>query len=314
MDIDYASIEPLITQRMVKGRQVHVTFARPQGGPSVSTSASLRKDNTAGQRIKDSVKRSFMYEARNMLMRALGGLFGGGVAGRVARQATHEVQRSVAAKLEYSEADVQRAIVEAFKRVQGKFARDPQTKTWGAAGKVAQSQSAYDKLLASHPIAEGWDRMVLARVLVEVARADGSMQAGEQQLLGQILPGTDLRELAAKPPLSAAELQGTSELAREAIALLAFSLALADEQLSAAETQRLNAIAGGLGLSASRADALRKLAAAQVLERVFERVWADGKRSPEETTALQAVAQACGISPDELARQEVDFRKQHGKF
>ncbi len=314
MEVEYEDIAPLVAQQTVRQRQVHVTFTCPKSGRSVESSASLRKDNSAGQRMKDSVKRSFMHAARNMLTRALGSLFGHGMAGQVARSATYEAQRGVEARLAFSKADVQRGIVAAFERVRAQFAKDPESGAWVASGAVAASQSAYDQLLAAHPISEGWDRAILARVLVEVARADGTLEPRELALLDQLLPGQDVRQLAAKPALSAAELGGTSAQARPSILLLACSLALADEELSAEELTRLDAIGTGLGFGRDKVAELRRLAAQQVIERVLGQVWRSGSCDAAARAELEALATACGVSAGELAQQEVAFRKRHGFF
>ncbi len=123
---EYVQIQHLVAQRQVEGNRVRVRFACPQSGYSVESVGSLRKSNSMGQRLGDSVKGSFVNEARNMVSSTLGNVLGHGMMGRLARQATSEASRSVQGALRFSEEDVQRGVLAAFRSVQHSFRPDAQ--------------------------------------------------------------------------------------------------------------------------------------------------------------------------------------------
>lgn len=118
----------------------------------------------------------------------------------------------------------------------------------------------FARQLREAPVTAQKDRLVLAKVLLDVARADGRIATEEWDFLSQHAPDL-LALLESDPqPLSRAELLQASPQTRETIFMLAWALALADRQLAEAERERLRAHAEGLGIAAERAALLRALA------------------------------------------------------
>lgn len=315
-EIPFASIQPLIADQQVHGSSVRVTFRCPQTGFSVDSSAGIKKGQSLSDVAMASAKRSLWWSLRSTLLRLISSSLGHGVAGRVGRDVGNQFLRQAGQGVEFSSEEVQAAVVDAFTRVQSKFRHDGNQ--WIAAhglGAEGAPVSDFRRQLQQAMPSEPYDRGILARLLVEVAKADGQLAAEEERFLSTYLDpsfGTP-RQLAQRPALTGIELDETSSGAvRDTILMLGWALALSDQDVNPGEQARLNEVAGGLKIDAGRAAELRGYAANFLVEQALEHAYPSGHRDERAHAAAIALAGKLGLSQEDAERADVRFRKARG--
>ena len=327
-EITYETIKPLLAKEEERGGEMACTFTCPVSGVSVDASGAMHKAESAVGRVADqmkqSVKRSLFYSIRNAVTNAVGDLLGGGTAGRIGRQAaysaTGEAERRGSAGSgagpSFSEAEKQAAVVEAFNKVAAQFVWDAENDRWIAAKLRAEMATEFSRQMDAAPITQIYDHGVLARMLTEIASADGKIGDDERAFLEGFAPaGTEtVDELAKKPPLSNVELdEATKGEARETMLMLAWALALTDESLAEEELARLDAYAEGLGIGTDRAAELKRCAQVHIVDQAIAGGYAAGHDQAQVKAHALELAGQIGLDPEEAERAEVKYRKRVGK-
>ncbi len=311
-DITYASIEPNIASVQTNGSQVHVVFQCPVSGQQVESRAAMHRGTGMGSRARESAKRSMMYSLRRSVSSAIRGAFGYGFFGRMGQDLANSAMRQLDESTRYSSGDQQEAVVRAFESVRAQFAWDAREERWIMGSAAEHTVSGFAGQLASHPVTERYDLGVMARILTEIARADGDLGDEERSFLIDFLPsdvGT-VDQLVGRPPLSGVELSETSAgLHRKTMVMLGWTVAFCDDSLDPTEAQRMQEIALALQLSESDAIEAQQLAQQFVVDQAIETVHAMGGDAREEAIAL---ATRIGMDPTEAERAEIRFRKRMG--
>lgn len=310
--LTYDLIKPLIAAQETRGSTLQVVFRCPVTGEERPSSASVRQG--AVSRTKSSMKRSLWYGVRSVLAQTVRSMVGGGMAGSMATTVVHTAGPTGGPGYSFTEEELRTAAVEAFQRVQRYFAWDEGAGRFVAASHLKGLQTGFQELMASVSLTEGWDRSVLARMLAEIAAADGEI-ADEERELFDIFAGTDvepIERLVQRDRLTAAELDATTPKVREALVVMATALAMADEDFDASERARLDDFAKGLGISGARAAELTEMAREQVVDMLLEQVYADGHADPEERAMVNSLAHNLGVPRDALDRYDVRVRKRKG--
>lgn len=317
--ISYASIHPMIVKAEDRGRTIQVGFQCPVSGKIVESSATVVAQPTMAGNVKNTLQRSLMYQLRSSVFYALRSVFGSGVTGRVVSDVAYgAIPRHNSAQQQQapSEADRQAAIVEAFKRVAHNFTWDASNNRWVSAETTQASSDPLSEQINRAPLTLRYDQGVMARMIIEIARADGQLAQEERAMLTELIPpelGT-LQEIAAKPALNPIELDEASQgPTRETMLLFAWAVALTDEELAQAESQRLAEFAQGLGLGQQQADAVKHKAQEFILSKAMERVSYFGY-DDNASREVQGVAQRIGMSPEQAQRTEIRLRKARGLF
>ncbi|MCB9764034.1 MAG: hypothetical protein H6739_29960 [Alphaproteobacteria bacterium] len=321
-EITYENVKPLITGVETQGRTVRVAFTCPVSGATLESSYTLPRDNSTSSQIATRAKRSFFNQVRwsiaRSVRRALGYGFVGRIVGDVISGAVDGVARDAANSTSVSKDEEQTAAVEAFKRIARQWAWDDRNSRWITTQAARDTLSAFDQQIAAAPIAAAYDRSVAARMLVEVSSADGRITRDEEAFLLEFLDpevGTP-QDLAQRPPLSDAELNETSGGAvRETLLMLAWALALCDEDLAESETERLGAYARGLRLNPRQADAAKERAQLHILDQVLDRiVHFGGALDARAREQVQSAAARLGMSAAQAEVAEARFQKRRGMF
>jgi uncharacterized tellurite resistance protein B-like protein len=200
-------------------------------------------------------------------------------------------------------------VLRAFQGVSERFAWDG--RRWVSAESLAETQTEFARQLGALKLTSPYDRSVLARMLMEVAQADGRITAEERELLGRFV-AADVGE--GRAPLSRAELSETSPGAREAALMIAWAVALADSELSDAEREKLGAHAAGLGISGERAAVLKGYAQAFLVDQALAQVYAGGRRDEAAYREVMELARRLGLGAEEAERVDIRYRKRNGVF
>ena len=309
---DWASIAPLVSRLDASGRTVRVTFRCAVTGEEVTAQAHLPMDNSVGARIGQQVQRSLLYSVQGAISSAIRSAFGHGIMGRVAGDAAYGVMSEATRGARVgglSQADKQRGAEQAFASVAQRFTWDPGRGGWVSAKVAHEAVGGFELRLQQHAPTHPYDRLILARVLVEVAQADGRLAPEESEWLGDCLSADvgSVAELASRPPLTAAELGAMSPgPVRETALMMGWAMALLDEDLDPREEALLKRFASGLGLAGPRGDEMKKLAQGYLLDNAMERMLTWGGHDAHARGQVEALARRLGMTAQQ--GQEAEAR------
>ena len=175
-------------------------------------------------------------------------------------------------------------------------------------------QTDFATLLGEVEITNAWDRAVLARMLAEVAAADGRVTDDEREFF-EAFAGFDtepIDRLVANPPLTVGELEETTPAVREAMMAMAYAVALSDESFDAHEEVRLEQLHEGLRLPHDRSQELMDYAREHIVDMMLEVVYADGIADDAERHQVGELASRLGVGPAEVSRLDARLRKRKG--
>lgn len=315
------SIRPLIQDLQVSGRSVRVRFVCPRSGQSVSASHTLQAAGpTALSRVSNTVGRSLLWSLRSAVAQVIRRSLGYGIAGRVAsdlaysamNQATRtSSQRSTT--LSGRERD--EATLQAFVSVQDQFVWDGASGGWVHGSAAKELLGGFQAQLSSHAVVHPYDREVLGRMLVELARADGRVSQEEAGWLTELLAGQGaVEDVARRPPLTTAELRAMSPGGVRTTALmLAWAMALVDEDLAQGEQQALQRFGQGLDLRPADQARARSLACTWMMDQALDRMRTWGGHDQHARQELYALAGRLGLSQQEAEEAEARFLRRSAR-
>ena len=264
-----------------------------------------------GSEVARVAGRSLFYNLQNALSRLIYSLLGRGMVGSAvssaARSASYGVKTDT---LVVRSAQKKKAAVEAFRTVQSRFVWN--AGRWISAQAAKQELSAFDRAVAINGPQHPYDRQILARMLVQMARADRRIASQENSWLTDMLPAEvgSVRELAARPPLTREELAETSAQVRPVLLMLAWTLALVDEEFSEEEGALLREFTSGLQVNRSVADDARKAAQEQVLGGLLEQALQFSSHDGHAREQLAVLAERLGIPADEARAIEARVQRR----
>ncbi|HCH64108.1 MAG: hypothetical protein CL927_14105 [Deltaproteobacteria bacterium] len=306
----YSNIQPLVQNIDVRGRTLQVRFVCSVSGHAVDARYTVPRDNSMGSRVSQQMKRNLMWSLQSAVASAIRSTMGHNMAGRVAsdmaRSAMTGVQQQVNSNT-LSSREQNTAVVEAFRTVQGQFVWDAQRNTWISQSAMGEAMSDFERMLAAAPIAHPYDRQVMARMLVEIARGDGRLSSEESTWLTEVITADlgDVQTLAARPPLTAAELGSASAGAvRKSLLVLAWAMALVDEEMADAERTLLGHYSRGLGLPHRDVEACRKASQTYILDQAMDRMFTWGGHDEYARAQLYGLAERIGMPVQEAQEAE----------
>ena len=233
--ITFNTVQPLIAQLDVQQRSVRVEFRCPVSQQTVSSSHHVSQQRDLSSNLKRGAQQSLMYSAQRALSQVLRDMFGYNVFTRTldnaGRQTLSQAGHQQMNKLSQGEIDA--AVVAAFEKVSSRFAWDAGRGTWVLSSALQQSLSPFQSQLHNHPVQNGYDQQLLARMLVSVAMADGSLAMEEMRFFENTIPANigTVAGLSNMPPLTAAELGSISDMGvKRTMLMLCWMLAYCDEE------------------------------------------------------------------------------------
>lgn len=311
----YETIQPLIVHSEQQGSTMRVVFRCPVSEQEIEASAGLRQGNAAGSRLAGSFKRSMMWSVRNAIASAVRSAFGHGIVGNTLAHGSREAMQAGESKVRYSDGDKREAIERAFEAVSDRFVWDAQNGRYIAAQAGGDAITDFMRQLGAAPPGTRYDRVVAARMLTEIAAADGQLGDDERAFVaGFITPdiGT-LDELASAPRLSAAELAETSAgPVRDTLLMLAWAVAWSDDELAPEEATRLREFATALAVPDARVTELQGYVCGYLLDQSLARAYAHGKRDGAAHAEAMALAQRLGMDATAAERADIRYRKRNG--
>ncbi len=317
----FQHVQPLIVDVQENGRSLQVTFQCPVTGAKVSSRATASRDNSLTGQIKKSTQRSVMYAVQRAIGQAIRDIFGySNPIGRIASDVTRRTMYSASSKVTngLSQSEREQTIVKAFESVQRQFTWDPKHNRWISASAGSQALSPFDQQKQQHPITHPYDAQILSRMLVQISMADGHLAQAEREWLSLVLDPEHgaIDDIARHPSLSSAELGNTSQGGvRTTLLMLAWALALCDEDLDQTEETLLNSMAAGLQLSTSAAREAKLLAQTYVMDNAIQYIY--GSSHNAGTFARQQVlslATKIGLSESQALDIEAKAKRRMSNF
>lgn len=301
--LSFENIQPLIAEEQVRGTEIVCVFRCPVTGLVVESSAPIppEEDNEILLLPKSVDKRGgFLEGARFSLFGLIKGM---------PSEAANTVENPL-----FSEVALRRATVSAFRQVRNRFRWEEEATRWVAIPPVQEEITAvpidFEGQMHAAPILERGDRNILLRLLLEIAHADARLSSDEKSFLGEFLdPYQEVGEqVLYRHALTREELRRTSRgPVRETILMLAWGLALTDEDLAISEQKRLEDVAADLGIPDSRSTEIKQLAQVFLLEAVMEQAAQTVRAKNDWHDQVATVAQRIGLSPEDTEKAIEQF-------
>ncbi|MEM7104637.1 MAG: hypothetical protein AAF502_15985 [Bacteroidota bacterium] len=301
MNITYEDIKPIIEREQLTEYRMVVWFKADNSPKIIESSANIQRSQAEYNQVESIVRDDIIDHLQDVVRGVVGGVLGKGLVGRISTRATERLMHENRRKFSYSKMDKRRAVVEAFKRVATQFSFDRNTGSW----KLIEGLSQFDKKRVDNPITNGYDKEVLARMLIELAEIDAGISNKEQTFLESYLDHNvgSVRELALMDPLSKVELEEVSQKSKETVFMLATAMVLVDERASASEKTHLLTFAGMFGFSTEKVNELILNAKLFILEQAIYKVG-------HSREALFAFADKIKLSREEAERHFIRYKKR----
>ena len=303
MKITYESIAHLIAKADDEDGIMYCQFKDAGAETIVKSQARIERNAGQGKRVEHIAKTNAFYFLRSQLMNGIYNLLGSNLFSHTVRQMAWEfIPKSPSMNEEgdsYGEHEKQEAVVEAFRKVAGQFER--------IEGKWYLKQEAppFEDVLQKNPVKTKYDRHILARMLIELASTDGALGMQEKEMLRHFVAPDlgSIEQLTRYDALSAVELDETTPAARESMYLMAWTMAVTDNTLSAAEKNLLRNYGVMLNLPNKRCDELAILAKQQVIETAISNDF--------DRQTIFDIAEQIDLSRDEAQRAMVRYQKRN---
>jgi tellurite resistance protein len=299
MEITYESIKPYILEVKIDGSKVNCKFqVESEVFEAFSNVKSSTKDGTA--RVKKMVTNTALGRARSMVLRVLRRSVGGGFAGTAVSMAGNEVLRQGTDGLKVPKADKEAAVVRAFEKISLELAYE--NGKW----RLATEFSEFEKLIKRNPITKSYDRKILARMLVEMARADGKVESEEKAFFDDFLNSEtgSLGELMRAPSISMVECEEVTKEARENVFMIVAAVALTDNEFADEEQLKLDEYSQMFEFTERKHEELLRFAQDYTIETYIK---SKGQMSRDE---VYAFADKIGMDRGEAERTQIRLEKR----
>lgn len=301
MTITYESIKPYILEETLEGNKMICQF-QIEDQVFDAVGAIRMATKKGGDRVKTMVTNTAVGRMRSMLLGVLRRAVGGGFAGTVTSMAGNEVIRQQTEGIRYSAKDKEGGVIKAFESIMAELAFD------GGKWRLAKEYSEFEKMIKRNPIVKPFDKKVLARMLVEMARADGNIAKEEKDFFEGFLTEEtgNLGSLMRAPSVSLVECEEVSPEAKENVFMLTAAVALADDEFADDEKIKLDDYAQMLGFNDIKTAELLRLAQDYTVENAIK---SRGKMSRDE---IYAFADQIGMERGEAERAMIRLEKRVG--
>jgi tellurite resistance protein len=273
-------IEPLVLRWKATGDHVDVIFRCPVSGTEVASTGVAAEPAPAA--VHHRVRRNLLTW----------------LSGALKKTATADWLE----RRELADKAVQDAIVDAFRRVQSQFAWQQKERRFVNLAATGDLQTDFWRLVGAHPVTDPWDLIVLTRMIVTMAAANGTIDPAEREFFYAFTTpasGT-LEELLKGPRMTTTDMLRTTPIVRDSLFAIAAVVACSDQRFELVEDHELLAYAAGLGIDRDRVDTLIRQAKEHIVDQAIEATYADGRSDPDEWRQVEDLAQQFDMGPEEL--------------
>ena len=304
----YEMIEPLIVSSEVDGRNLFIEFALPGSSEIIEAKTSIRRGKETGAKVKRKAIMIARNQARRGATRVVRGALGGGILGRSGAMMFNTAAREVRPGEGPSQAETEAAFVSAFERIADNFEFDEVTGEWfkASAPPPPPPKSPFEEQLSQNPIVDPHDKNVFARVMAELAYADGTISKEESEFFTEIMPPEQptLDQLSKADPVSRIEATEVTPGVKGTIYMFAWVIAAIDLDIDPVEEELLMEYADVFEIQDTQREELVKMAKYFVLEQNIE---------PDiQREELFAIAAKIKLGNDDAERCRIAFRRREG--
>ncbi|MEM6729988.1 MAG: TerB family tellurite resistance protein [Myxococcota bacterium] len=305
----FENLEKLVTEVERDGDVLRCTFVCPVSETEFASSAVLVK----GEGLSDVTGEALSLgnALRDGLSRAVTSAFGTSFLLKRNRDGA----RKGAAN--FSQDEQKLGIFRSFQGVSSRFVWHGVERRWISAVARPELATEFSLQLCRAPVENGYDESVTARMLAEVAAADGKLADEERDLLERFVNsdiGT-VDDLLDRSALRTPELQEVSVgPVRETMLMMVWALAVIDERLHDSELAILARFARGLEIPPERSDALRGYAAEFAVDRALELAYPAGEKDGLQYASARSLATKLGVTRSEAERMDIRVRKRLGAY
>lgn len=301
MEITYESIKHLLLEETVDGYMMNCKFKVEE--EVYEATSSIRKDTKdTTQQIKGIVRSNLFSKLRTTISQVVRKVLGGGIQGNIGQQVTSSVVAKHTNAPSFSRKEREDAVVACFQKIAFNIYFDQEAGAW----KVARKLSEFEKRLKQNPLEKAYDKKTLARMLIEIAKVDGSIEQEEKEFFQDFLSeetGT-FAELMRTPQLSRVECEEVTKEVKENVFMVVCALAISDHDFDSKERNRLYEYAAMLGLKDDVRDNVLRMAQDYTIETVVN---TEGEMERDD---LYEFADAIGMDRGEAERAQVRFSKR----
>lgn len=310
--VTYELVEPLVGETQSSSGTLQVVFQCPVSGQQVRAQGKPAGGKSGvGSEVKRSMWRNLKWSMSSAVRRMFGYSIAGQIGGGIADAA---LRSSGSTGMELNKAQTKEAIVDAFLSVSSQFAWDATNDRFVSAQVFKELQTEFQVAMQAASITKDWDRHTLARMLTEIAAADGTIDESERGFFHSFTGGAGptLDELLSKPALTKAELDEVTADLRPVMLMLAMGLAMGDQSFDKREHERLSFFAQSFGIGNEQYNGYVAMAKEYIVDQAIEHAYADGTVDAKEREQVNALAQKLGVGQERVDRLDVRCRKRKG--
>jgi len=201
--------------------------------------------------------------------------------------------------IQFSKRDKEAAVVAAFRSITSELVFVETTNKW----RLATEFSEFERRIKQNSLTEHYDKKIMSRMLVEMARADGRIEEKERLFFDNFLNDETgrLSDLMRASYLSAADCEKVSHKAKAIIFMIVAAVALTDNHFDKVEQEKLNHFAKMFKFEQKVQDNLLSIAQDYTIEVAIK---AQNKKLSKEE--LHAFADKIGM--DRAAAEKTQIR------
>lgn len=248
IEITYKSIQPYLKEELQQGEIMYCRFVVEEQEFETEVGIEKAVDSAGlGIMVKNPSK------MRSMLLRALNK---GIRKKRVLEEGVPQIY--------FSKKELEAAAVRAFESILDEIVYIETTEKWH----LATQFSDFEVYIRQNPLKEKYDKKIMSRMLVEMARADGRIEQEERLFFSHFLNDEmgRLSDLISAPYLTNADCKKVTENGRLTIFIIVAAVALTDNELEIEEVEKLNRFAEIFELTAKKQKKLLQIAQDYTLE------------------------------------------------
>lgn len=281
--LSYKAVKPYLKEAVRQGNNLHCIFEIEE--EQFESEVAIQKVNPQEKFGKIVQTPTIM---RSILLRML-------KKQATSKTATEEPLEDFSAK------DIQAATVHAFEQITNEIVYLETTDKWH----LATQFSAFEVYIRQNPLTAIYDKKIMSRMLVEMARADGQIAEKERLFFEHFLNEEtgQLRDLIGAPFLSLKDCKQVSAKGRATIFLIVAAVALTDNSFDDRESEKLQHFAQLFELSKEQQTELFQIAQEYTMEMTIKINQGDMKEEELYSFADQ-------IGMDRALAEQVKIRVQ----
>ncbi len=293
MEITYKSIQHYIVAEEQSGNKMQCKFKiENQEFEAESTIEVVQ--GAGAELVTKMVKSSGVGKIQSVLL--------GILKKAVLSKNTADTNNDEAEDYQFSKRDKEAAVVAAFETITPELIFVETTDKW----RLATEFSEFEKRIKKKPLTQLYDKKIMSRMLVEMARADGKIEEKERLFFDNFLNDETgrLSDLIRASYLTAADCEQVSKEGRPTVFMIVAAVALTDHDFDKEEQEKLARFAKMFGFDSAKQEKILRIAQDYTIEVLLK---SKGKKISKE--ALHELADKIGMERHLAERTQARLRR-----